>query len=1414
MQRTRSVLRTSQIYATIFRRGSVVFTCYRVTSIEYYEKRAAEAERDAVREPNPGDLQYYHDNGASERPGQWWASAGWSGKISGVVDGGAIDVANLRDLAQGIDPETGDALIQQSKTKRTVGYDCQMAAPKSVSVLWAVADESARERIERIHAGAVQAALTWAHEQGLVITRRGAGGQIHEAVREVAAATYLHTTSRAGDPQLHSHAVIVNLCVRADGSTGTIDNIDLLKYQGSIGAYYRTYLASGLREEFGWQPIRADRNFEIAGVDREVVELFSKRRAQIEEIAEARGYDTASSREAAQFANLASRGSKEALAPLEQLESGWHRQIADKGLTYGAIWDGADEGARLFHPSRPSVLPDESPEQRLDRIVLAAFEQLLATSTVLEERHILQAAFEALQCETDPASAKSAVERLTDSGLVVELGRFEDRPLYTTQAMIDLETGMIAAAVARKGEREFVSSERVEAALAKRPSMSAEQRDAVRHALNADGVSLVEGHAGSGKSYSSGAIAEAARDAGLQVHTIAPSWKATEVVRSDTDTAEEMARAVAKFLQEAGSGDRQLGRDAVIILDEGGMVGLRELAEIARIAEEAGAKLVVAGDTRQLKPVAAGAPMELLRQHLGSSAITEIRRQREGWMRQASTDLATGNIADAVDLYEKAGKISWVSGRDETFAALARDWVDDVRQRPDESRIVLARRNADVNRLNELLRAEYGALGKLGDEAVTVKAIGRGNGGAAVDLELRTGDRVIFGEGANVRGHRINNADLATVLKVSAGHDPVLTVRLDKGAEISARASEFVGWRADGEARVPRLQYALATSIHASQGATVDRAFVAEAGGMGRESLYVAMTRHRWDARLYVETARIEDTLASRKGVTVAATRSGASIPHVGDEALQQQATREDIKRYAVATWTSAESKRNVGDFARLDLRAPNAAQAMLAHLKAGRHAVLDRSTDNAPVIRTEIPPQIPASARAAPPAPPAARAPVIRQAPPVVGASVPRASRDVPPRLQAAFERGQELARAGIVPPRQSLRVSEEEKAKFLKTDLTQFALAHGYGVDGSYSHRGQVGRDPVKIDGRAQLGWRLVAPNGDKIVVAPGAEHDMFFNWSRKGQAGWSGNIFTFTRNELGLSKPGENLHYLRDKLGTGPRTSTAQPAFRDRVEQASTPAAVDPARIRQTWSKMEPGHTSRYLVEERGLRPEVLAQFRATIRTEPESWTKSSNRGGVAFAHVDGEGRICGYERKGWGIQSEGKRSFSQFSANGSKTLALHGDTRAPAHVVIAENSIDGFSFVQHAGLKSNVLVISTCGAPSATALELLSKKAAEFKTARFAIARDADQGGEAWTADIVSALARGAPGAHTAVKAPEERYKDWNNKIRGLDRTQELVRNKERLVDQGRVIQPSPETKGSSSSSPEDRAEEQLVPTMRL
>ncbi len=139
-----------------------------------------------------------------------------------------------------------------------------------------------------------------------------------------------------------------------------------------------------------------------------------------------------------------------------------------------------------------------------------------------------------------------------------------------------------------------------------------------------------------------------------------------------------------------------------------------------------------------------------------------------------------------------------------------------------------------------------------------------------------------------------------------------------------------------------------------------------------------------------------------------------------------------------------------------------------------------------------------------------------------------------------------------------------------------------------------------------------------------------------------------------------------------------------------------------------------------------------------------------------------------------------------------------------MVIAENSIDGMSYVQHAGIKGNVLVVSTCGNPSAQALDLLARKASEFKSAKFEIARDADKGGEAWTGAIKAAIHLGAPDAKVAVRAPEDRYKDWNNQIRGLSRTDEVSRNKARLAEAPSAPPSSSDDKRQKGKVAADRA----------
>ncbi|MFC6743975.1 AAA family ATPase [Methylobacterium persicinum] len=160
---------------------------------------------------------------------------------------------------------------------------------------------------------------------------------------------------------------------------------------------------------------------------------------------------------------------------------------------------------------------------------------------------------------------------------------------------------------------------------------------------------MVEGSAGSGKSFAMASVADAVRVCGGEVWVIAPSWKAVDVVRTDTATPEAMARAVTGFLNRVRKGEIALGPRTTVIADEAGMIGTRDLAALVEATGAAGAKLVLSGDTRQLAPVAAGAPMRLLVRALGASRMDEIQRQRgrseaeePGCGRRASTSPRAG----------------------------------------------------------------------------------------------------------------------------------------------------------------------------------------------------------------------------------------------------------------------------------------------------------------------------------------------------------------------------------------------------------------------------------------------------------------------------------------------------------------------------------------------------------------------------------------------------------------------------------------------------------------------------------------------------------------------------------------------------------------------------------------------------
>lgn len=1345
-------------------------------------------------------VAYYTDNGAGEASGVWWTrglpEAGGASPppcpipspFRRCTDGAEVDGRVLRDLAEGRDPETRDPLVRQSANgKRSVGYDIQFAAPKSVSVLAAFAEPEIRAKIMAAHDRAVRRAMDHAFDAGLIVTRTGEGGKVRSPVEETSAAVYRHFTSRAQDPQLHSHTVLLNLAVRNDGRTGSIDNKDILRNAGGIAALYRSELASELRRELGVEAVRDGRNFEVAGIPLKVLDLFSKRRAEIERAACESGFDTATNRGAAQVAAFETREAKDKDASLAALEQRWVRELNNAGWNLETLFRIARVEAERIRSERDDE--GEFRSERLMKLALAGVSAVTKTEAVIEERHLFRHVAESLQCDASADEVVETVERLKASGRLVQLGNKAGEPAYSTEELVEAEKAMLRAALARQDEREFVPPATLERVMAARTTMRDEQRAAVRHALNRSGVVVVEGSAGSGKSFAMRSVADAARDAGADVWTIAPSWKAVDVIRTDTETAEEMARAVNGFLNRVRSGKIELGPNAVIVTDEAGMIGTQDMRVLVEAVGQAGAKLVLTGDTRQLAPVVAGAPMRALATALGTSRMQEIQRQRgrtpeEGaWMRVASKDFAAQETVRALEAYDRAGAIAWAEDREEAINALVRDYAEARKDpaREGKSRAVLTGWNVDVQAVNERVRArliEQRSL--LAGQDVEVQAVPRG-GSKPVVLALRAGDDVIFGESVEVAGQTIRNADLARIVRVEGdGPDPFLTLTLAKnGATVTARASELVGFREDGEARHPKMQHSYAMTVHASQGVTVDECYVLNTRGMQAENTYVAMTRHRETVRMYADTSRIRDSLEARQTLSVRPEHRG-----MGGAASQDQApevTAAEVRAALIAESAIKGGKANASDF-----RPKDTSLRDWAHSPRGpaRQPASDASAS--PAEDTPPPP-----ARDAQEGPFKPRLPVRPLSPRVrvpgrePEASPPPPQTPVPPTTsQRASDALQERMQARAKSPnaypapaggreRFSKRITEAEFDAFRRIDLAEFAMREGLvplgQQEASKQHPGmsfRLYRDPTKAD-------------GSKVNIAqwPGGK------WSFTARDGTiSGDITRFISWRDGCTSI-EAAHRLRAYLGTKPGeqagVTQASRAPMVREEGGRTAGAMQAPgtatvggpdrsdaerrtmleRMQRVWHVMGKDRApNSYLLQVRDIAREVLDRFRNDIRTTRD--------GHAAFAHRDLEGRITGFEVKGAGDQDGGRRSVSRFSADTEKNFTQLGDTRAPLRIYVAESAVDGLSIYQADRQPERALIVSFYGQPSGVALGRFRELVRRHPAAEVHVAMDADTAGRNFAAQVEERV-REARGHEAAVvdRRPDEGFKDWNDQIRG-------------------------------------------------
>jgi hypothetical protein len=343
--------------------------------------------------------------------------------------------------------------------------------------------------------------------------------------------------------------------------------------------------------------------------------------------------------------------------------------------------------------------------------------------------------------------------------------------------------------------------------------------------------------------------------------------------------------------------ERELLTDrSVLVIDEAGMVGTRQMERVISEAEKRGAKVVLVGDPEQLQAIEAGAAFRSIAERHGSVEIMQVRRQSEEWQREATRDLATGRTGEAVLAYEGAGHVHVAPTRESAREALVGQWDRDRQLNPGASRIILTHTNDEVGELNQAARGKMREAGELGED-VALK-VERGERAFAV------GDRVMFFR--NERSMGVKNGSLGTLRSVSPFN---MAVMLDDGRSVSFDLKDYAD-----------VDHGYAATIHKAQGMTVDRVQVFATPGLDRHGAYVALSRHRSQVDLHYG----KDDFADRSKLVRALSRDRSK------DMASDYGPAHEMKREPQA---EAVIKRD--PFAGLRLKAPSAEPARANPLEA-----------------------------------------------------------------------------------------------------------------------------------------------------------------------------------------------------------------------------------------------------------------------------------------------------------------------------------------------------------------------------------------------------------------------------------------------------------------------------------------------
>ena len=779
----------------------------------------------------------------------------WCGRqAAGLGLSGTVEAEPLEMLLSGRDPVSGtplgrelvDRVTRDGRVVKAVsGFDATFSAPKSLSVWWGLTGD---RRLLDAHDVAVNAVLEHLERLGSTTRIRRDGGRLHPDTQGLTMATFRQTTSRADDPQIHTHVVVSAKVQTDDGRWMALDARYLKKYQRMLGGLYQSVLRNELTHCLGveWAPI-VNGQAEIAGIPKDLLAVFSKRAAAIDDAMavkldqfrhrEGRAPSPKEHAALEREASADTRGRKSGLG-VTDLATRWKGEAAQVGWTVEQLVEQVERAAGDRSPTDSLTVTDVVEAMSAERsswgradVVRAICDLQRPVSQMSGHRWaaaIEHAADRILErcVDLDPPNATQR-RNSDDRSLWTE----PTAPRFTSEAVLAEEEHIITWAMSAQADSEAPSR------TVERTGLDVLQSEAAATVAGEDRLVLVVGPAGAGKTRMLAAAVDDLHAQRRAVFGVAPTAKAARVLERDTRMR---ADTVAKLLHEWQRTDRpplpeyRLRSRTTLVVDEAGMISTPALHQLVSLAEANQWRLVLVGDDRQLQAVGRGGLFAELCANGRVDHLEHLHRFKQDWEAAASLQLRCGDPR-ALNAYEAHDRII-IGTIDDHLAAMAESWIE--YHAGGMTVALVASTNDHVDAINHAVQAARIAAGQLNPD-ISAQIVGGECAHVGDVVATRRNDRMLI----TSAGEPVRNRETWTVTAI--GSDGSLTVSRQQGHGAVTLPADYAHEHV-------RLGYA--ATEHGYQSDTVDQSVALVSAVTSRRGLYVAATRGRDQNLLCVVT--------------------------------------------------------------------------------------------------------------------------------------------------------------------------------------------------------------------------------------------------------------------------------------------------------------------------------------------------------------------------------------------------------------------------------------------------------------------------------------------------------------------------------------------------------------------------------